>query len=64
MVIGVKFTALPGDGQFLIRRAAYHRIRDAFAANGIRFHERNVAVRVAAPAGDPALLAGGGDAVS
>ena len=46
MVIGVKFMARPGDGQFLVRREAYRRIRDAFAANGIRFHDRSVKVEV------------------
>jgi small-conductance mechanosensitive channel len=46
MVIGVKFTARPGDGQFLVRREAYHRIRDVFAANDIRFHDRSVKVEV------------------
>jgi small-conductance mechanosensitive channel len=46
MVIGVKFMAQPGDGQFAVRREAYHRIRDAFAANGIRFHDRSVKVEV------------------
>jgi len=46
MVIGVKFTARPGDGQFLVRREAYRRIRDAFAANNIRFHDRSVKVEV------------------
>ena len=46
MVIGVKFMARPGDGQFLVRREAYRRIRDAFAANDIRFHDRTVKVEV------------------
>ena len=46
MVIGVKFTARPGDGQFLVRREAYRRIRDVFAANDIRFHDRSVKVEV------------------
>ncbi|MBI3516993.1 MAG: hypothetical protein HY060_23430 [Proteobacteria bacterium] len=54
MVIGVKFMARPGDGQFLVRREAYHRIRDAFAANGIRFHDRNVKVEVIGPPQDDA----------
>ncbi len=52
MVIGVKFMARPGDGQFLVRREAYHRIRDAFAANGIQFHDRNVKVQVVGQAQD------------
>jgi small-conductance mechanosensitive channel len=55
MVIGVKFTARPGDGQFLVRREAYRRIRDAFAANDIRFHDRAVKVEVVGQAPDEAL---------
>jgi small-conductance mechanosensitive channel len=46
MVIGVKFTARPGDGQFMVRREAYHRILDAFAANGICFSHRHVKVEM------------------
>jgi small-conductance mechanosensitive channel len=77
MVIGVKFMARPGDGQFLVRREAYRRIRDAFAANDIRFHDRTVKVEVVessqdetppdkapAPSASPAALGGGaGDIV-
>jgi small-conductance mechanosensitive channel len=40
-VLGIKFTARPGDGMFLVRREAYHRILEAFAANGIRFADRH-----------------------
>ena len=46
MVIGVKFTTRPGDGQFMVRREAFHRILDAFAANGIRFSDRHVKVEM------------------
>ena len=46
MVIGVKFTVRPGDGQFMVRREAYHRILEAFAANGIRFSYRHVKVEM------------------
>ncbi|MEX3009495.1 mechanosensitive ion channel family protein [Hoeflea sp. TYP-13] len=45
MVIGVKFMAKPG-AQWLIRRDAYMKLRDAFEANGINFAQRNVTVEV------------------
>ncbi len=45
MVIGVKFMAKPG-AQWLIRRDAYQKLRDAFEANGISFAQRNVKVEV------------------
>ena len=45
MVVGVKFMAKPGE-QWLIRRDAYQKVRDAFEANGIGFAERNVKVQV------------------
>lgn len=45
MVVGVKFMAKPGE-QWVIRREAYHRVRDAFDANGLNFAERSVKVEV------------------
>jgi len=45
MVIGVKFTAVPGE-QWTIRRDAYQQIRDAFKENGIEFAQRSVKVEV------------------
>ena len=45
MVVGVKFMAKPG-AQWLIRRDAYQKLRDAFEANGISFAQRNVTVEV------------------
>ena len=45
MVVGVKFMAKPGE-QWLIRRDAYQKVRDAFDAHGIGFAERNVKVQV------------------
>ena len=45
MVIGVKFMARPG-AQWLIRRDAYQKVRDAFEKNGINFAQRNVKVEV------------------
>jgi small-conductance mechanosensitive channel len=41
MVLAVKCTTKPDEGRFLIRREAYHRIRDAFADHGIPFAHRN-----------------------
>ena len=51
MVIGIKFTAKPGQ-QWLIRKEAYQRIRDTFEANGIHFAQRDVTVRVSKDADD------------
>lgn len=45
MVVGVKFMTKPGE-QWLVRRDAYQKIRDAFDANGIRMAERNVKVAI------------------
>jgi small-conductance mechanosensitive channel len=45
MVLGVKFMTKPGE-QWVIRREAYHQIRDTFEANGINLAERNVKVEV------------------
>jgi small-conductance mechanosensitive channel len=45
MVIGVKFTAKPGE-QFILRREVYQRVRDAFEKNGIKFARPQVVVQV------------------
>ncbi len=45
MVVGVKFTAVPGE-QWTIRRDAYQQILDEFESNGIKFAARNVQVEV------------------
>ena len=45
MVVGVKFTAVPGE-QWTIRRDTYQRILDEFENNGIRLATRNVQVEV------------------
>ena len=45
MVVGVKFMAKPGV-QWVMRKVAYQKVRDAFDANGISFAERNVKVEV------------------
>ena len=53
MVIRVKFMARPGE-QFVIRREAFRRIREAFEAEGISFAHRIVTVRGAEGSGsDP-----------
>lgn len=48
LVVGVKFTAKPGE-QWGLRREVYHRIRDAFAREGIEFARPQVVVKM--PAG-------------
>ncbi len=53
LILGVKFMATPGT-QFVIRKEAYQRIRDAFEANGIEFANRGVTVRVEAETGTDA----------
>ena len=45
MVVGVKFMARPGE-QWVMRKVAYQKVRDAFDAHGINFAQRNVRVEV------------------
>ena len=45
LIFRMKFTARPG-GQWLVRRAAYTRVRDALSAAGISFAHREVRVRL------------------
>ena len=45
MVVGVKFMARPGE-QWVMRKVAYQKVRDAFDAHGINFAQRNVKVEV------------------
>lgn len=45
MVVGVKFMARPG-AQWVIRRDAYQKLRDAFDRHGISFAQRSVKVEV------------------
>ena len=47
MVVGVKFTAVPGE-QWTIRRDTYQQILDEFEKNGITLAKRNVQVEVVA----------------
>jgi small-conductance mechanosensitive channel len=57
-VIGVKFITQPGE-QFMVRREAYARIKQAFVANGIEFASRRVTVDSEAEAqSDRAAAAG------
>jgi len=50
VVVRVKFTARPGNNQWVIRRVTYDKIIRAFRDAGIRFANRQVTV--AAPSGD------------
>jgi len=45
LIIRMKFTAKPGE-QWIVRRVAYTRVRDALAAAGIEFAHREVKVRL------------------
>jgi len=45
LIIRMKFTAKPGE-QWVVRRVAYTRVRDALAAAGIEFAHREVKVRL------------------
>jgi moderate conductance mechanosensitive channel len=56
MVIGVKFTTRPGDGQFMVRREAYQRLLAAFSANGISFSHRHVKVEMIGEKPEETLL--------
>jgi moderate conductance mechanosensitive channel len=56
MRVRAKFIAKPGE-QFVIRREAYQRIKQAFDEAGIRFAHRQVTVFVP-PAGDVSGAAG------
>jgi small-conductance mechanosensitive channel len=46
MVVRAKYMARPGNAPFMIRRVAYEKILKAFAAEGIEFASRRVAVYV------------------
>lgn len=62
-VIGVKFVCRPGE-QFVLKRTAYARIKQAFAENGIEFASRRVMVETesAAVAAEAAAAGGGAGA--
>ena len=45
LIIRMKFTAKPGE-QWIVRRVAYTKVRDALAAAGIEFAHREVKVRL------------------
>ncbi len=46
MIMRVKFMTRPGD-QWALRRVIFAKIHDLFEANGIRFANREVTVRIA-----------------
>lgn len=48
LIMRCKFTAIPGQ-QFMVRRAAFTRIQQAFAEHGIHFAPRRVIVEAAPP---------------
>ena len=58
VLVRVKFTARPGNNQWVIRRVAYDKIIRAFRAAGIRFAHRQVTVEVS-DASASASAAGG-----
>ena len=45
LIVRMKFTAKPGE-QWIVRRVAYTKVRDALAAAGIEFAHREVKVRL------------------
>jgi moderate conductance mechanosensitive channel len=47
LIIRMKFTAKPGE-QWIVRRVAYTRVRDALAAAGIEFAHREIKIRMPA----------------
>jgi small-conductance mechanosensitive channel len=55
-IIGVKFVCRPGD-QFIIRREAYVRIKQAFVQNGIEFASPRVTVESESGEGSAAAAA-------
>lgn len=60
MVLRVKYTAKPNAYLFMIRREAYHRIRDAFDKAGIKLGERSVKVEMAGRGAIDDIAAAGG----
>jgi small-conductance mechanosensitive channel len=61
VLVRVKFTARPGNNQWVIRRVAYDKIIRAFRAAGIRFANRQVTVALP-DAEDPAIRKSAGAA--
>jgi small-conductance mechanosensitive channel len=51
MVLNARCMTKPNDGRFGIRREAFHRIRDAFNAHGIRLSHQNPKVKDHAASG-------------
>jgi small-conductance mechanosensitive channel len=63
MRVRAKFIAKPGE-QFVIRREAYQRIKQAFDEAGIRFAHRQVTVFVPPAPGSPAVAGAAGGAAA
>jgi moderate conductance mechanosensitive channel len=63
MRVRAKFIARPGE-QFVIRREAYQRIKQAFDEAGIRFAHRQVTVFVPPAPGSPAAAGAAGGAAA
>ena len=55
VLVRAKFTARPGNNQWVVRRVAYDKIIKAFRASGIKFAHRQVTVNV--PSNDPDVAA-------
>lgn len=55
LVVGVKFTAKPGE-QFTVRREVFHRIRDGFAREGIDFARPQVVVQMPPGVDNPEVV--------
>ena len=56
VILRTKFMCKPRE-QFVLRRVAYQKIKEAFAANGIEFASRHVTVK--SESGDEKGAAGG-----
>jgi small-conductance mechanosensitive channel len=63
LLVKAKFTAKPGE-QFVIRREAYQRIKQAFDEAGIHFAHRQVTVFVPPSGSDPTAAAASGAAAA
>ncbi|NIX76400.1 mechanosensitive ion channel family protein [Microvirga terricola] len=55
LVVGVKYTAKPGE-QFELRREVFHRIRDAFSREGIDFARPQVVVQMPPGVDNPEVV--------
>ena len=62
VLVRAKFTARPGNNQWVVRRMAYDKIIRAFRTSGIKFAHRQVTVNV--PSNDPEVIAAAGAAAA